>query len=166
MDIIGFENYLIYSDGRVYSKINNIFIKQTIGTTGYYYVSLYKHDNWMKSSKKYKVHRLIAIHYIPNPNNEPAVDHKDRNKLNNDISNLRWVTDKENMKNTGKPITNTSGHKNISYDNTHQKWLFRKRINNKFKCKTFKSKTACLCYKFIMILKLKPQIPTTILPLK
>ena len=42
------------------------------------------------------VHRLVASHYIPNPDNKPEVHHRDENVKNNHISNLMWVTKKEN----------------------------------------------------------------------
>ena len=40
----------------------------------------------------FTLHRLLAIHFIPNPNNLPSVNHKDENKLNNSINNLEWCT--------------------------------------------------------------------------
>lgn len=46
--------------------------------------------------KQYLLHRLVAEHNIPNPENLPQVNHKDRNKLNNHPSNLEWVTNQQN----------------------------------------------------------------------
>ena len=59
---------------------------------GYFTVILRKHS----SVKCYKVHRLVAQHFILNPENKPQVNHVDGNKLNNDVNNLEWVTDQEN----------------------------------------------------------------------
>lgn len=42
--------------------------------------------------KRMYVHRLVAEHYIPNPNGYDIVDHKDHNKLNNHVTNLIWTT--------------------------------------------------------------------------
>jgi hypothetical protein len=67
-------------------------ILANVGTTGYYYVSLYKNG---KQTKK-KNHRLVAETFIPNPENKPQVNHIDENKLNNNLENLEWVTEKEN----------------------------------------------------------------------
>ena len=45
----------------------------------------------------YSVHRLVAMTYIPNPENKPCVCHKDNNPLNNDVDNLYWGTVQENI---------------------------------------------------------------------
>ena len=47
--------------------------------------------------KEYGMHRLVAIAFIPNIHNKPDVNHIDGNKQNNNVSNLEWVTKKENM---------------------------------------------------------------------
>lgn len=90
----GFENdYLIYSDGRVYSFKSNKFLKPRLSMDGYERVCLYKD----KKSYEYRVHRLIAEAFIDNPNNLPQVNHKDFNRSNNVLENLEWCTNKENV---------------------------------------------------------------------
>lgn len=135
MEIQGFENYLIYEDGRVFNKKFNRFKKPAINNVGYKVVNLHK-------SGKYKtllLHRLIAIHYISNPENKPEVDHINRDRSDNRIENLRWVTSSENIQNTSMRNTNTSGHKYICYSNRDKVWIFQKRINGKKTQKRFKT---------------------------
>ena len=55
---------------------------------GYLQIQLSKNGK----QKHYKVHRLVALTYIANPNNYPCVNHKDENKSNNHVSNLEWCT--------------------------------------------------------------------------
>ena len=59
---------------------------------GYYFVALSKNDK----QKLFLVHRLVALHFIPNPQNKPEVNHEDLNKLNNYFQNLGWATRVEN----------------------------------------------------------------------
>ena len=51
------------------------------------------------NGRTYRLHRILAKHFIPNPNNLPEVDHVDRNPLNNSIENLRWISRSENARN-------------------------------------------------------------------
>lgn len=75
-----------------FRHIKGHLLKQHIGVKGYSYVPLAKDAK----SKLYKVARLVALNFIPNPENKPQVNHKDGNKLNNNVDNLEWVTNKEN----------------------------------------------------------------------
>ena len=59
---------------------------------GYCEISLHKNGQ----EKRFKVHRLVATAFISNPQHLPEVNHKDGNKLNNSVSNLEWVTSKQN----------------------------------------------------------------------
>ncbi|MBA7543629.1 hypothetical protein ES705_35964 [subsurface metagenome] len=91
--IEGFEDYLISSSGKVYSLITNKYLKPRVGYHGYYQVGLYK------SGKQYFkfISRLVAGAFIPNPDNKLQAHHIDGNKLNNDVSNLEWVTCSKNL---------------------------------------------------------------------
>ncbi len=141
MEIEGYENYLIYEDGRVYSKKSNKFMKGSQDKDGYLIVHLCKDGK----GKMIKIHRLIALHYIPNPNNYPCVDHKDRDKENNHISNLRWVTHQMNCQNKGVQINNKLRISNISP--TKNGYVFKKTINGKTHTKKFKTLDEALKYK-------------------
>ena len=65
---------------------------------GYLVVTLYKN----KGRKNFKIHRLVAETFIPNPKNLPQVNHIDGNKQNNRIDNLEWCTAKENTNHAHK----------------------------------------------------------------
>lgn len=86
-DVIGFEGkYKVSDQGRVYSIQSHKYL--ALGNNGkdYLFVNLW-YDG--KSKREY-VHRLVARHFIPNPNGLPQVNHKDQNKQNNCADNLEW----------------------------------------------------------------------------
>ena len=70
---------------------SNKIIKECLDSYGYVICSL--------NGKQYKKHRVAAIQFLPNPNNLPYIDHVDRNRANNHISNLRWCSVAENNRN-------------------------------------------------------------------
>ena len=154
MNIHDFPNYLIFDDGKVFSKNSNKFLKPGKGRGGYHYVILYKDGN----AKTVRIHRLIAIHYIPNPDNLPEVDHINRDKSYNTVQNLRWSSPVDNCNNKGKCKNNNSGHIGILYLKRDNVWRYEKVFHKKRIIKSFKTKTEALCYKYIILLKIKSGI--------
>lgn len=103
-DIKGYEGiYAVTSCGKVWSYKYKKFLTPIADRYGYLYVNLSKDGQ----SKKYKIHRLVAEAYIPNPDNLPQVNHKDENKTNNCLQNLEWCDAKYNI-NYGTCITKRS----------------------------------------------------------
>lgn len=84
-------NYLVSTFGNIYSKCGKR-IMAGFGTGDYYEVSLVN-DN--KKNTKWKVHRLVAITFIPNPDNKETVDHISHVRENNNVMNLQWATHSE-----------------------------------------------------------------------
>ena len=91
--VVGYEDYLIYPDGKVFSTKSNKFLKPNITPQGYKSVELFNNNG----SKRLLIHRLVAQAFIPNPNNYPQVNHIDENPSNNAVTNLEWCTAKYNM---------------------------------------------------------------------
>lgn len=101
-DINGYEGYYqISNEGNVRSldRFDGVhdrqgtIIKPSLKQNGYLQVGLRKHS----TRKWIGIHRLVAIHFIENPDNKPQVNHIDGNKQNNNVENLEWVTAKENQ---------------------------------------------------------------------
>ena len=82
-------NYIIHKEGYITNKKTNKILSASLNRKGgYYYVKIKYLDKWIGIS----IHRLVALAYIPNPNNLPCVNHKDENKDNNHVDNLEWCT--------------------------------------------------------------------------
>jgi len=140
MEVKDFPNYLIYEDGRVFSKKRNRFLKPRDDGHGYNKVILYG-----EIKKQFKVHRLVAEHYIPNPENKLEVDHINRIRSDNRVENLRWTTKSENQQNTIARKSNLLGEKNINKYETG--FIFRKIYNGKHYYKTFKTLEEAINYR-------------------
>lgn len=94
MEYKQFANYLIYKDGTIKSLLTGKNITKRIGPNGYYQINLCINGK----CKTFMFHRLIANAFIPNPDNLPCINHIDGNKLNNQLSNLEWVTYSDNTR--------------------------------------------------------------------
>ncbi len=139
IDIIGYEtHYQISNKGNVKSK--DRVVKYSNGNTVNYKgkkrkpsISEYRMIALSKNSKVVlkKISRLVAIHFIDNPENKKVVNHKDGNKLNDDVANLEWSTHSENSlhsfeKGLSKKKNKVSG---VFFEARRNKWasyLYRK----------------------------------------
>ena len=133
-----FPNYSVINFGNVMNSKTNKIMKLNV-KGGYYNVSLTNDNNY----KTFKVHRLVAISFIENPENKPEVNHKDKNKLNNNVSNLEWNTRLENCQhrsiglvyksNKNKSILrlNKDNNQELEQYNSIEhagKWVFEKKL--------------------------------------
>lgn len=94
-----FQNYEISNLGRVRSsnRIHTHFImKQIVNKKGYYTVDLFIGKPG-KRIQRFRVSRLVACAFIPNPDNLPQVDHINGDKSNNSVENLQWIDPKKNV---------------------------------------------------------------------
>jgi len=119
-----FEEYQVSNLGRVRGKKGWI-LKQTSCKLGYKSVSLYKTKTDYINKR---VSRLVALAFIPNPENKPDVDHINRNAEDNRLENLRWVTKSENQNNRGVCFGETKG---ICWDESHKSYKISLTKNGK-----------------------------------
>ena len=90
-NISGLEKYFIDEEGRVFSTVKETprELKMHLNYKGYLQIKIL--------GKSYKIHRLVAQAFIPNPNNLPQVNHIDGNKTNNTVENSEWVDNSTNQ---------------------------------------------------------------------
>ena len=123
--IDGYESYAISSFGRVKNTKTGRILKAGNDKYGYLQVNLY-YDGVMKT---HKIHRLVCCTFIDNPDNKECVDHKNNDRTNNDISNLRFATANENQQNRKLSSNNTSKVKGVHFDKRCKKWHARIKID-------------------------------------
>lgn len=98
-DIKSNTDYQISNLGRVWSKKSNRYLKPQKDACGYMRVQLYMGNGKARTEK---VHRLVALAFIDNPDNLPEVNHINHIRDDNRVENLEWVTHKENSEKTRK----------------------------------------------------------------
>lgn len=88
--------YMVSTLGRVKNKDTGRILKASKNkTAGYVYIRLYSDSG---KQTNFRLHRLVALHFLDNPENKPEVNHIDEDKTNNALSNLEWCTRKENVR--------------------------------------------------------------------
>ena len=116
--------YGITTEGDVYSYKKKMFLTPKDNGSGYMQVQLFKDGK----GKNYKIHRLVAEAYLPNPENLPQINHKDENKTNNCLQNLEWCDAKYNTNygTRNKKVSNSLKKAILQYDldgNFIREWL-------------------------------------------
>ena len=127
--IDGYDNYEISNLGNVRNTDTNRILKPHNDKDGYYCVILCK-DGTRKTSR---IHRLICLYFVPNPENFPCIDHIDRSKTNNSISNLRWISRSNNNRSKPKKQNTSSKYMGAHFHKRRGKYQAYISINNKRK---------------------------------
>lgn len=98
----------VYDDGSVWIHRGSRNKRRFGHTTDKGYKAVIIRDNGME--RTVFVHRLVALAFVPNPDNKPQVNHKDGNKQNNTPENLEWVTLEENMRHRAEVLGSYHKH--------------------------------------------------------
>jgi hypothetical protein len=125
VNITCYPNYQVSNFGNVKNIKSGRILKPDTCDTGYFRASLM--NNGKKSNKK--IHKLVANAFLENPEDKKCIDHKDRCKTNNHISNLRYATHTENNQNKAIQSNNTSGVVGVYWYKKNNKWCAQIRIN-------------------------------------
>lgn len=101
--------------------------------------------------KSFKIHRLVGVCFIDNPQNLVYIDHIDGNKTNNHFLNLRWTSMSENAMNTKIRTDNSSGYKGVSFHKGCKKWCSVWSENGRLNSKSFKTKEEAIEHRRKMV---------------
>ena len=142
MNFKSYYDYDVYEDGRIWSNKRNIFLSQSLRNT---YMRVTLHIN--KKEITCNVHRLMGEVFLPNFNNLPQIDHKDRNRLNNSLFNLKWENRSNQIHNQQLSSKNTSGVKGVSYCKHSDRWRGRMMLNGVRKQEYFDTKEKAILYR-------------------
>ena len=120
-----YDNYSVSTLGNVKNNKTGRIMKGTKNTNGYLIVGLRK--NGIRET--HHVHRLVALAFIPNPENKMCVDHVFNDKTDNRAEVLRWCTKSENGMNQQLRTNSKSGCKGVTWVESRQKWHARITID-------------------------------------
>lgn len=107
--VVSLKRVLTLKNGKPYNVQPRLLKPNATNHNGIKYNSICFRKNCDKYV--YAIHRLVAIHFIPNPNNYPEVDHIDRDGQNNRVTNLRWCNRLLNMQNENTKIAVLEGQR-------------------------------------------------------
>lgn len=131
-DITDYEGcYQISNEGNV-KNFNGKILKLSLSgkyPNQYYSVTLSKNN----IHTAFKIHRLVGIHFVPNPNNLPQINHKNGNKLINNDWNLEWTTVIENNCHKQDKTKTTSQYIGVYWESSKNQWRAGIKINGKTK---------------------------------
>jgi hypothetical protein len=118
--INGYEKYEVWNKGKIKNLKTGRILKPCLNSSNYYMLNLYN----INGMKTVYIHKLVSEHFINNPENKKYVDHIDNNKSNNFFTNLRWVSQTENLMNRNKWKNLKSWmYKGVIFDNKcKNKW--------------------------------------------
>lgn len=130
-----FPDYRISTLGRVKSykrnRINGSILKPKNNGYDYLHVDLYNNNK----TKRFKIHRLVAEAFIPNPDNKPYIDHINTIRTDNCTKNLKWVTHKENCNNKLTKKNNSESHKGVIFSESHKRKISESCKKYSYYCK-------------------------------
>ena len=95
LDFLGLSNYSVTFDGRLWTHRTETWMNPTQNQNGYVESALVKDDG---TTKHFKLHRLVALAFVPNPHGYDQVDHIDGVKTHNGATNLQWISNTENAR--------------------------------------------------------------------
>lgn len=125
------ERDVYYPNGTIIRHIEEKILVPSLDGGGYPFVQLHKN----RKMKTMKVHRLVAMAFIPNPENKPQINHKDEVKNNNAVENLEWCDASFNINYGTRTKRSVQNRRSYKFGNHPQaKSVFCVELNKKFDC--------------------------------
>lgn len=125
--INGYSNYEVSSEGRVRNNGTDRILKPGTLTQGYYFVNLSKQGK----HRNHLIHILVGDAFIPNPKHVRCIDHKNGDKTDNRLENLRRCTQSQNIMNSAKRKNASSQYKGVTWDKKANTWRAQIVCNKK-----------------------------------